>query len=67
LQATFTKLRSGEWGIRIVHETPFDAPAAGDEIEVTKKDGSTDTATVKNVIWTGSFEDTGQITIAGIE
>lgn len=47
-EATYTKLRSGDWGVRVVGEV-----AAGQEITVKKKDDSTKTETVKNIIFKG--------------
>lgn len=44
---TFTKLKSGEWGVRADH-----AIEPGQTVLVTKKDGSTKTETVDTVVWT---------------
>ncbi|MCI0488950.1 MAG: hypothetical protein L0229_20350 [Blastocatellia bacterium] len=49
--ATYTKLKSGEWGIRVEGEN---AAKKGDSVTVTKKDGSTKSETVKAVLWTGN-------------
>lgn len=46
--ATFTKLRSGDWGVR--------APAGtrkGDILDVRRRDGSISTVEVERVLWTG--------------
>lgn len=44
---TFTKLRSGEWGIR--SKQPI---AAGEVVEVVKRDGSRHAHTVTKIVWT---------------
>lgn len=49
MQATFTKLRSGDWGIR-VEGSP---PAQGASISVAKRDGSRDVVVVDRVLWSG--------------
>ena len=49
MEASFTKLKSGAWGIRIVGA----APAEGAKIVVAKRDGSRDTVVVERVVWQG--------------
>ncbi len=49
MNATFTKLKSGEWGIRVVGTAK-----AGQTVTVTKKDGTSESKTVGKVIWTGN-------------
>jgi hypothetical protein len=49
MSATYTKLRSGEWGVRVEG-----AARAGQTITVRKKDGSTKTETIEKVVWTGN-------------
>ena len=44
---TFTKLKSGSWGLRVVGP----APVAGSRVEVEKRDGSRSSVTVARVIW----------------
>ena len=56
MQASYTKLRSGEWGARVLG----DPPQAGDEITVTTKKGDKKQERVKIVIWTGQDRDTDQ-------
>ena len=46
--ATYTKLRNGQWGIRVPGTV-----GAGQTITVTKRDGSTSTETVDRVLWSG--------------
>jgi hypothetical protein len=47
--ATYAKLRSGNWGVRVEGEvTP------GQVVTVTKKDGSTRTETIDRVVWSGN-------------
>lgn len=48
MKATYTKLNSGDWGIRVEG-----APEAGAEVTVSKKDGSEKIETVTAVIWQG--------------
>lgn len=45
--ATFTKLRTGNWGIRCTK-----AVAEGDRVQVAKRDGSVKVETVAKVVWT---------------
>lgn len=49
MRATYTKLKSGEWGIRVEGKV-----SEGDVITVTKKDGATKSETVEKVVWTGN-------------
>ena len=49
MNATYTKLRSGEWGIRVTGN----APVAGQFVTVTKRDGTTKKETVTRVLWSG--------------
>lgn len=44
---TYTKLKSGEWGVRVVGGKP----AEGSAVRVTKKDGGTKTEVVAKVVW----------------
>jgi hypothetical protein len=46
--ATYTKLRSGDWGIR------GRGLVEGRDVTVTKKSGETKTERVTKIIWTGS-------------
>lgn len=54
---TYTKLRSGEWGLRIQGSA-----RVGQAITVTKKSGETKTEYVRNIIWAGNG-----ITLAAID
>jgi len=45
--ATFTKLKTGNWGIRATAKV-----AVGDRVQVRKKDGSVKTETVAKIVWT---------------
>lgn len=49
MSATYTKLRSGEWGIRI-----SGTAKKGDRVTVTKKSGESKIETVRNVVWSGN-------------
>lgn len=46
-QATFTRLRSGSWGVRLVGHA-----SAGDSVTVSRRDGTTSTVTLGREIWT---------------
>ena len=46
---TYTKLRSGEWGMRV----QGNKPTSGDTLTVSKKDGTTKVETVAQVVWSG--------------
>ena len=54
--ATWTKLKQGDWGIRV----QGDKPARGDVVTVTKKSGDTSAAVVDAVLWTGEDRETGE-------
>jgi hypothetical protein len=58
--ASFTKLRSGAWGIRVEGTRPAD----GSSVNVVKKDGSATTVVVARVIWS---DDGGTLHLAAIE
>lgn len=46
--ATFTKLRSGEWGVKVQGTAK-----AGQQVTVTKKGGDTKQVTIAKVVWSG--------------
>lgn len=48
MNATYTKLKSGEWGVRVDGCPDL---AAGDVIEVTKRDGSTEVEQIERVLF----------------
>lgn len=50
MQATYTKLKSGAWGVRVNSESV----RKGQSITVAKKDGSTKTETIAAVVWHGN-------------
>jgi len=55
MNATFSKLKkTGEWGVRI-KDCDFDTIKPGDRIEVTRKDGSITTVTIKEIV--ARFDD----------
>jgi hypothetical protein len=62
--ATYTKLKSGAWGLRIVGSFRVQA---GDRVTVSKKDGSKKEEAVGAVLWSGdgvvlcSIESTGSV------
>jgi len=49
MQASWTKLKSGAWGIK----TRGGAPTPGEAVTVTKANGEQRTVTVARVIWRG--------------
>jgi len=49
MNATWTKLKSGEWGVRVAGAEV----KAGETIVVTKKSGETKTVKIARVLWTG--------------
>lgn len=56
--ATYTKLKNGNWGVRVKCEDPFEEfPENGTQVTVTKKSGETSQRTVTSVVWEG--EDDG--------
>jgi hypothetical protein len=58
MPATWTKLKSGAWGIRVTGG----APSSGDTVTVSKKDGTQQSVTVEKVVWTG-----GDVALCAIE
>ena len=46
--ASYTKLHSGEWGVRVDGK-----PAVGSQVTVTKKAGGTSVETISGVVWSG--------------
>ena len=55
MKATWTKLRSGDFGIRIIGMKP----TPGFSLSVTSKAGKTKLVTVAEVIWSGKDRTTG--------
>ena len=51
----YSKLKSGEWGIR----GGGSPPEAGARVTVTKRDGSEKEETLGQVVWTGSDQRSG--------
>lgn len=49
MNATYTKLQSGEWGIRVTGTV-----SPGVTVPVSKKSGETKTETVGKVVWSGN-------------
>lgn len=60
--ASYTKLKSGEWGIRS-SGTLF----PGALVAVTTKAGKVKMEIVQRVVWTGKDRDGSQVTLASIE
>ena len=53
VETSFTKLKSGDWGVRVKSDA---APKSGDNMQISKKDGSKSTVTIAEVIWHGEAE-----------
>jgi hypothetical protein len=54
---TYTKLRTGEWGVRIVGQ----APVVGQVVMVQKRNGETKEEAIGGIVWSG-----GGVTICSI-
>ena len=52
MQATYSKLKNGSWGIRVVGYVP----GVGTSVTVRKKDGSEKEETVEAVVWSGTSD-----------
>lgn len=50
MAATFTKLRSGDWGIKIARDGGY-LPKAGEYVEVESRDGRKSLKAVGRVVW----------------
>lgn len=60
LKATYTKLKTGDWGIRIQGKAQ-----PGDRVIATRASGQSQTLTVGEIVWQGQDRDTGMpITVA---
>jgi hypothetical protein len=54
-KVSYTKLRSGSWGVRVQAETEDETlPQAGETVTVYRKDGSSSNETVTKLVWQGS-------------
>lgn len=49
MSASYTKLKSGEWGVRIEGTAQ-----QGQQVIVKKKDGTTKTETITQIVWSGN-------------
>lgn len=49
--ATYTKLKSGAWGVRVTSTTP---PKSSQRVTVAKKSGGTAVETITRVVWSGN-------------
>ena len=58
MTATYTRLRQGDWGIRV---TGAEVPAEGDTVTVRKKDGQERREVVLKVIWSGTGKYSGAL------
>ena len=50
MATTYTKLKSGEWGVKVEGA----APAKGASVTVVTKSGKVKTEIVRNVVWSGN-------------
>jgi hypothetical protein len=50
ITATFTKLRNGDWGVRVARADGY-MPKAGEYVAVTKRDGSKTMKAIGRVVW----------------
>jgi hypothetical protein len=55
MTATYTKLKSGDWGLRIIGAEP----ATGATITVATKSGAAKTEVVGRILWSGPDRETG--------
>lgn len=64
----YRKLNSGEWGLRVETDDPFeDLPGEGTEVTVTKKkDGTTSQQVLGNRVWEGEEEDGSKVGLYSI-
>lgn len=61
MKVTYSKLNSGDWGVRVVLDEPFEEfPEPGTEVTVTKKSGETSQRTVANKVWEGEDAESKQ-------
>lgn len=49
MSATYSKLKSGDWGVRSTRKV-----SEGDTVTVTKKDGTKKQETISKVVWSGN-------------
>jgi hypothetical protein len=57
MSATYTKLKSGDWGVRF--ESP-NKPQVGSTITAQTKDGTVKAETIERVLWSGPDSKTGK-------
>jgi hypothetical protein len=50
MQATYTKLKNGDWGVRV----PTESVSDGQSVVVAKKSGETKTEIIARVLWRGN-------------
>ena len=55
--ATYTKLKDGSWGLRVVRHSSEEAPGQGEVVAVSKKDGSKKDEAIGRVLWSGTDRD----------
>jgi hypothetical protein len=58
MHGTFTKLRNGNWGLRVKFSAT-EQMGAGTTVTVTKSDGTRSVETVGSVVWVGDDKDAG--------
>lgn len=60
--ATYTKLRDGSWGVRVVG-TP---PIAGSVVSVTTKAGKVKQETISRVVWSGKDDSGSTVSLCSV-
>ena len=67
MKVTFSKLKSGQWGLR-VSVGKGESVSVGDRVSVERKDGSTDLVTVGRILWSGDDRDdpNGKVALCAI-
>jgi hypothetical protein len=61
MEATYTKLKDGSWGIRYAG-----IPRQGSTVTVRRKDGTTKQEKIAKVLWTGKDRDGETISLCSI-
>lgn len=56
MQATFTKLKDGRWGLRVVFSPP-EFIAGGSTVTAVRRDGTSECQTIGTVVWIGDDRD----------
>ncbi len=58
MKATFSKLKSGNWGVRVVTDDPFEElPESGATVKVVLRSGEETEAKITKLVWSGSDQN----------